>query len=140
MSSPVISKNDTLYRQQSKYESRIDSHLENKKKEPVAKAIQIKELLEYPSYIDKLFQQTKTTHIYVEPPPRKPIIEKRLFRLDLIRDFVNFRSYWEASLQKLDNLPENISSKEIRTLLQLMLNLSQISREISNKRYQLQKG
>lgn len=135
MSSPVISKNDTLYRQQSNYESKIDSH-----RKPVANAIEIKELLEYPSYIDKLFQQTKTTDIYVEPPPRKPVIEKRLFRPDLIRDFVNFRSYWEASLKKLDNLPENISSKEIRKLFQLMLNLSQISREIANKRYQLQKG
>lgn len=135
MTVPVISKNHTLYQQQSKYESKIDSH-----REPVVNAVKIKELSEYSSYIDELFQKTKTTHIYVEPPPRRLVVEKRLFRLDLIRDFVNFISYWEASLKKLDSLPDNISSKEIRKLFQLMLNLSQISREISNKKYQLQKG
>lgn len=135
MSSPVLSKSNAVYRQQYNYESKIDSH-----RKLLGNTIEIEELLEYPSHTDKLFQQTKTIDIYVEPPPRQPVIENRLFRLDMIRDFANFISFWEASLKKLDSLPQNISHKEIRKFLQLMLNLSQISREIFNKRYQLQKG
>lgn len=129
MSTSAISKNDTLYRQ-SIYENKIDSEGENRE-QPFDNAI------EPPSYVYKLFKQDKTAHIYVEPPPRKTVIEKRLFLLDIICDFVNFRSYWESSLKKLDNLPESISRKKIRKLSQLMFNLSQISREISNKRLML---
>lgn len=139
MSSPAISKNDIIYTKQAVYENKINSKEENRK-EPASNPTELKEILDYPSYVYRLFQQTKTIHIYVEPPPRKPVIEKRLFLLDIICDFVNFKSYWESSLQKLDNLPEGISHKKMRNLFQLMLNLSQISREISNKRYQLQKG
>lgn len=139
MSSPAISKKDTIYSHQFTYKSNLDNHGGNKKK-PSANAIELKELLEYPSNIDKLFQQAKTNHIYIEPPPRKPVIEKRLFLLDIIGDFINFKSYWETALNRLDSLPENITCKEIRKFFQLMLTLSQISREISNKRYQLQKG
>ncbi len=139
MSSPAISKNDTIYKQQSIYESKINSQDQSKQKSAPS-AVELKEHLEYPSYIYKLFQQAKITHVYVEPPPRKPVIEKRLFLLDIICNFVNLISYWETSLKNLDNLPESISCEKIRKLFQLMLHLSQISREISNKRYQLQKG
>lgn len=92
------------------------------------------------SHVDRLFQQTKTSHICIDPPLMLPDIERRLFLVDIICDYVNVDSYWESSLKKLENLPQDDPSRKMEKLLEIMANLSQISRDISNQRSAFQKG
>lgn len=134
-----VNKNSPAYSEPYIYENRTHSY-QIEKKESISDRVKIREVSNYCSHLDRLFQQTKTSQIYIDPPSMLVEIEKRLFLLDMIYDYKNLVSYWESSLKKLDNLPQDSSTSQIRKLYEIMGNLSQISREISNKRYQLQKG
>lgn len=134
-----VNKNSPAYSEPYIYENRTQSY-PIEKKENISDRVKIHEVSNYCSHLDRLFQQTKTSQIYIDPPSMLAEIEKRLFLLDMIYDYKNLVSYWESSLKKLDNLSQDSSTGQIRKLYEIMGNLSQISREISNKRYQLQKG
>lgn len=134
-----VNKNSSLYSQQYIYENTPHSY-EIEKTKSISDIVKLGNVSNYYSHLDRLFQQTKTSQIYIDPPSMLAEIERRLFLLDIIYDYKNLVSYWESSLKKLDNLPQDSSTGEIKKLYEIMGNLSQISRDISNKRHQFQKG
>lgn len=135
----LVNKNSPAYSEPYIYENRMHGY-QIGTTESTSDKLKLGEVSTYYSHLDRLFQQTKTSQIYIDPPSMLVEIEKRLFLLDIIYDYKNLVSYWESALKKLDNLPQDSSTSQIRKLYEIMGNLSQISRDISTKRYQLQKG
>lgn len=115
------------------------SHNYTSEKSVGSDPVALNHVLSY-SHVDRLFQQTKTSHICIDPPLILPDIEKRLFLLDIICDYVNLDSYWDSSLQNLEKLPQDGLTRKMKKLLEIMGELSQISRDISNKRAAFQKS
>lgn len=100
-----------------------------------------KEGSDYHSHLERLFKTTTNNSIYVEPPFMSPRIQNRLFLPDIIRSYENLISCWESYLERVKNLPQNNSTETIRKLCKHMMQLSQISRYISNKtKYEFNKS
>lgn len=134
-----VNKSSSIYSEPYIYEDISDIY-KGEKSVPIPDIVTLNKSLNYCSHVDRLFQKNTINQTYVDPPSIAPGIENRLFLSDIIRPYENLVSYWESSLKKLDNLSEDSFTAKMRKLLEYMEHLSQISRDISNKRYEFQKG
>ncbi|MGL4348468.1 MAG: hypothetical protein ACRCSV_03315 [Chlamydiales bacterium] len=134
-----VNKSSSLYSEPYLYED-ISNIYKREKSVPIPDIAALNKSLNYGSHVDRLFQKNTINQTYVDPPSITPGIENRLFLSDLIGPYENLVSYWHSSLKKLDNLSQYSSTSKMRKLLEYMEHLSQISRDISNKRYEFQKS
>ena len=132
-----VNKNSSIYSEPYIYGDTSESY---KPAQSIPIQVVVNESLHYHSHVDRLFQKTTTSPIYVEPPSMPPEIENRLLLSDLIRPYENLVCCWESYLKKLEDVPQDSSTQTIRNMCKRLAELSEISRDILNKKHEFQKG